>query len=120
MPGFQENLVCVGPMCDANCTVTFTKHAVNIYSPTGTPIITFLSETTGPRLWRMSIMNNPSYMPPPPDDQKTTTLQYFSVYYIPSVEALILYFHAAGGVPVCNTWFKSIKVGNFIPCPGLT
>ena len=25
MPGFQENLVGVGPRCDTNCTVTFTK-----------------------------------------------------------------------------------------------
>ena len=40
IPGFQYNLIGVGPMCDANCTVTFSKHAVNIYSHTGTSIIT--------------------------------------------------------------------------------
>ena len=89
MPGFQYKLVCVEPICDANCTVTFTKHAVNIYSPTGTPIITGWRETTGPRLWRMSIMSNPLNMPPLPNDHKTTTLQAFSAYDLPSVEALI-------------------------------
>ena len=30
MPGLQDNLVDVGPMYDANCTVIFSKHAVNI------------------------------------------------------------------------------------------
>ena len=45
VPGFQDNLVGVGPMCDANCTVTFKKHAVNIYSPTGTIFITGWRET---------------------------------------------------------------------------
>ena len=59
MPGFQENLVVVGPICDANCTVTFKKNAVNIYSPTGMPIITGCHENTGPCLWHMYIMPNP-------------------------------------------------------------
>ena len=40
MPSLQENIVGVRPMCDAKCKATFPKHAVNIYSPTGTPIIT--------------------------------------------------------------------------------
>ena len=30
IPGFQYNLVGVGPMCDTDYTVTFTKHAVTI------------------------------------------------------------------------------------------
>ena len=89
MPGFQEKLVVVGPICDTNCTVTFTKHAVNIYSPNGTPIITGWRETTGPRLWRMSIITNPLEITPLPDDHKNTTLQSFSAYDLPSVEALI-------------------------------
>ena len=59
MPGFQENLVVVSSMCDANCTVIFSKHAVNIYSCTGTPIFTVLRETDGPRLWRMYLITNP-------------------------------------------------------------
>ena len=38
--GFQEKLVGVVPMCYSNCTVTSLKHAFNIYSPNGTPLIT--------------------------------------------------------------------------------
>ena len=103
MTGFQENLVGVGPMYEANCTFIFTKHAVNIYSPTRTQIITGWRETTGPRFCCMSIFTNPSDMPPLPDEHKTTTLRDFSYYDIPSVESLIQYFHAAAGFPVRDT-----------------
>ena len=62
-------------------------------------------------------MPNPTDMPLLPDDHKTTTLQSFSDYDLPSVEALIRYFHAAAGFPVRDTWVKSIKSGNFASCP---
>ena len=119
MSGFQDNLVVVGPMCDANFTVTFTNHAVNIYSPNGTPIITGWRETTGPRLWCMYIIPNPVNMSPLPNDHKTTTLQAFSAYNIPSVEALIQYFHAAAGFPVRVTRLKAIKTEKFASWPRL-
>ena len=67
------------------------------------PIITGWRETTGPCLWSMSIMPNPSDMPSLLDDHKTTTIQYFSAYDLPSEEGLIRYFHAAAGFPVRNT-----------------
>ena len=35
MPGFQENRIGIGPICDADYSVTFTKDAVSIYSPNG-------------------------------------------------------------------------------------
>ena len=56
MPGFQENLVGVGPMCDVDYKVTFNKHAVNIYSPTETPITTGWRKDDSPRLWRIYLM----------------------------------------------------------------
>ena len=59
MPGSQDNIVGVGPMCDADFTVTFSKHAVTIYIPTGTPIITGWRETSRHRLWRMYLLPNP-------------------------------------------------------------
>ena len=120
MTGFQDNLVGVGLICEANCTVNFTKHAVNIYSLNGTPIFTGWHETTGTCFWHMSIMPNPLDMPQLPYDHNTTTLQAFSAYVIPSVEALIRYFHAAAGFPVRETWLKFIKAGNFMTWPGLT
>ena len=82
MSGFQENLVGVGHMCDADCTVTVSKHAVNIYSPNGTPIITGYSEFDGTRLWSMSLITNAEVvhlLSSDPEAHKTS-LQAFSEY----------------------------------------
>ena len=102
MPGFQENLAGVGTMSDADYTVTFTKHQVTIYSPTGTPIITVWRETDGPRCWCMSLLPNLEdvhSLSSAPDAHKTS-LQYFSTYNLHIVEALVRYFHADSGLPV--------------------
>ena len=64
MSAFQENLVGMGPMFDADYTVTFTNNAVTIYIPTGTPIITGWSEADVPRLWRISLLPNTEDVPP--------------------------------------------------------
>ena len=53
----------------------------------------------------MSIIPNPEDVPfisSSPASHKTS-LQAFSAYDLPSVEALVRYFHAAAGFPVCNT-----------------
>ena len=59
MPGFQDNLVGLGPMCDYKCTVTLSKDAVNIYSPNGNPLITGWREPGGHCLWHMYLILNP-------------------------------------------------------------
>ena len=46
-----------------------------------------------------------------------STLKASSAYYLPSVEALIRYFHAEAGFPVRDTLLKSIKAGNFYSWP---
>ena len=48
------------------------------------------------------------------------TLAAFSAYGLPSVEALVRYFHAAAGYPVRSTWLAAIKAGNYASWPGLT
>ena len=54
------------------------------------------------------------------DPKEEATLQAFSAYDLPSVEALVIYFHADAGYPVQDTWFKAAKAGNYESCPGLT
>ena len=58
----------------------------------------------------------PTSSPPP----MHTSLQAFSAYDLPSVEALVRYFHAAAGFPVRDTWIKAIQAGNFKSWLGLT
>ena len=55
-----------------------------------------------------------------PDNADQTNLRAYSAYDLPSVEALVQYFHAAAGFPVKTMWLKAIKVGNYLTCPGLT
>ena len=121
MPGFQENLVGIGTIYDADYSITFTKDTVSIYSPKGHRVLMVWRKTEGPRLWRISLL---------PDEISTpditahyaqqSTLKAFSAYNLPSVEVLIRYFHAAAGFPVRDTWIRAIKAGHFDLWPGIT
>ena len=119
MPGFQENLMGIGPICDADYKVTFTKDTVSIYNPKGHRVLRVWRYKEGTKIWRISLL---------PEDKSTldnsdaqqSTLKAFSVYDLPSVEALTGYFHAAAGFPVRDTWLRAIKAGNFTSWPGLT
>ena len=76
-------------------------------------------DTTGAKLWRFSLRpeDNPvSYVHPTPP----TILASLNAHNLPSVGALVRYFHAAAGFPVKSTWLAAIKAGNFSTWPGLT
>ena len=82
------------------------------------------------QLWRISLRPDvrPDLAKCPPTYENTTadsqekqaTLEAFSAYDLPSVEDLVIYFHAAAGFPVRDTWIKAIKAGNYESWPGLT
>ena len=112
MPGFRHTLICVGPLCDADCTVTFTSAAVIVRDAQGIPVLTGWREQSGPRLWRIALQPGESNLPKMPHNANKTTLATYSAYDLPSVEALIRYFHVAAGYPVRSTWLKSISSAN--------
>ena len=80
-------------------------------------------ETSGAKLWRISLWPDlrPDLAKCPPSNEDTNTdsqekkaaLEAFSAYDLPSVEALVIYFHSAAGYPVRDTWLKDIKAGNY-------
>ena len=108
-------------MCDVDYTVIFINHAVTIYSTIRNLIIKGWSEADAPYIWCMYLLPTSAGTPQlsSPDVHKTS-LQAFIAYDLPSVEALVRYFHAASGLPVCGTWLKDIKSGNFTYWLGLT
>ena len=55
MPGFCHTLIGVDPLCDADCTVTFTCEAVIVQDTQGTPVLTGWREASGPQLWRIAL-----------------------------------------------------------------
>ena len=125
MPGFQHSLLGIAPFCDKDCRVEFTKHTVVIYDPDGKPMLSGwreIDDCGNPKLWRVSLLPDEADLPPvatAPDLQETT-LDAFSAYDLPSVQALVLYFHATAGFPVKDTWLQAIKAGNYSTWPGLT
>ena len=63
MPGFRHTLVGVGPLFDANLTVTFTREAVFVRYKQGTAVLTGWRESTGSRLWIISLQPGESNCP---------------------------------------------------------
>ena len=114
------SLIGVGPLCDADCTVTFTSTAVLVRYPHGNPVLTGCREQSDPRLWRISLQPDENTLPSMPYGSNKTTLQAYSAYDLPSVSALIRYFHAAAGYTVQSTWLKSIGSGKYSTWPGFT
>ena len=55
MPSFTNTLIGVGPICDTDCTVVFTKKAVTVLSPKGKSVITGWKEKKWPRLWYFAL-----------------------------------------------------------------
>ena len=120
MPSFKHTLVGLGPICDADCIVQFSKRDVTVFSPEGTPILTGWRDTLGAKLWKFALKPHEKQIPPKQLDSQETSLTAYSAYDLPSVQALVRYLHAAAGFPVKSTWLKAIKAGNFATWPGLT
>ena len=73
------------------------------------------------KLWRIAIVSDEERQSPHHSHGgDVVSLQAYSAYDLPSVEALVRFFHAAAGYPVKATWLKAIKAGYYNTWPGLT
>ena len=75
MAGFRHTIIGVGPLCDADCTVTFTSAAVVVRDLHSNPVLTGWREQSDPRLWRISIQPDETTLPSMPYDVDKTTLK---------------------------------------------
>ena len=75
MPGFRHTFICVGPLCDADCTVKFTRAAVIVKDARGNPVLTEWQEQSGPHLWRIDLQPGKSNLPNMPHNANRTTLE---------------------------------------------
>ena len=104
MPGFQQTLIGIGPICDAGCTVTFSANDVVVHDADKRAI---LSGTRNPEeppaLWHFSLLPSPSEIPIQAPACQQASLAAYSAYDLPSVAALVRYLHAAAGFPVKDT-----------------
>jgi len=120
MPTFKHTLIGIGPICDTDCQVLFSKAEVTVFGPDGSPILRGWRDDAGAKLWRFALRPDKDDLPPRRADTQSSSLAAFSAYDLPSVEALVRYLHAAAGFPVKKTWLAAIKAGNFASWPGLT
>ena len=98
--GFTHNLFGIGNLCNKDCKVLFTKKSVIIYDSNNQPFLKGWRETSGARLWRISLRPDlrtylanctPCHEDPEADYQEEeATLEAFSAYELPSVEALVI------------------------------
>ena len=100
MSVFTPNLFGIGNLFDKDCKVFFTKNSVIIYDSNNQPFLKGWRETSGARLWRISIRPDlrtdlancpPFHEDPKPDAHKEeATIEAFSAYHLPSLEALVI------------------------------
>ncbi len=65
MPGFTNNLLSLGKLCDADCYAYINKHALHVYNKSGTLVLRGDREPTGARLWRVNLQQTNPPCPHP-------------------------------------------------------
>jgi hypothetical protein len=63
MPGFMNNLLSLGKLCDAGCYAFINKHTLHVYNNADTLVLRGDREPTGARLWRINLQQ--AYPPQP-------------------------------------------------------
>jgi hypothetical protein len=134
IPGFTNNLLSLGKLCDADCTAYIDKHKLEVHNKEGHKILHGTRDSAGPRLWRVDIASRPEptpTAPPPtpilcmetittPKPPCTATKLHVQTLDLPNTPALITYHHATAGYPIKQTWLDAIKRGAYTSWPGLT
>ena len=144
MPGFTNNLISLGKLCDADCTTQLDKHRLIVNDKDGNRVLCGTREPHGAHLWRVDI--TPQTPPTPPTElistapnttgtaatppvwpaltvvpsHANTTNTHVRAYDLPNVPALVAYLHATAGFPVKSTWLEAVKHGAYTSWPGLT
>ena len=128
IPGFTNNLISLGKLCDNGCTATLDKHHLIVRDGAGHTILHGKRETAGARLWRVNLgaSSNANTAGTPTRTATACIAHPYTptlaarAYDLPSTPALIAFLHATAGFPVKQTWLAAIKRGAYASWPGLT
>jgi hypothetical protein len=128
IPGFTNNLLSLGKLCDDNCSAYLDKQILEVRDKQGNKILHGDREQSGARLWRVNIapqLTAPAPPPTPatptmPSPPQTDTARHVCTLDLPNTPSLIAYHHATAGYPIKQTWLDAIKRGAYKTWPGLT
>ena len=121
MPGFQQTIIGIGPICDARFTVTFLEDAVVVHDDAKRVILSGCRDPkVPPALWYFNLLPAPEAVPVTAATFHPDILGAYSVYNLPIVASLVRYLYAAAGLPVKDMWLWDIKADKYVTWPGLT
>ena len=90
MPGFQQTLIGIGPICDAGFTVTFSADDVVVHDADKRAILSgWRNPEEPPALWYFNLLPSLSEVPVPATTCQQASLAAHSAYDLPSVAALV-------------------------------
>ena len=107
IPGFHHNIMGIGEFCDANCKVLFANTSVTVFEKKGGPVITGWRDNNSLKLCNISLLPN-EYDSLVRNKEEQTPPGVYIASNLPSVAALVRYFHEAAGYPVRSTWLNAI------------
>ena len=107
----HHNLMGIGGFCDADCKVLFKKTSVTIFENKGETVIKGWRDNNGPELWNIYLLPNDNDSCGR-NQAEQTTIGVYIAYDLPSVAALLRYFHEDVGYPVRYTCLNAPRVGN--------
>ncbi len=125
VPNLHTTLISVPKLADANYITVFDKNEALVYDATTTIISASNSPIlSAPRrmdtgLWKLDL------------DYKIKGRQYTNqfiagvdeanaIFDLPDNHQTLLYYHAAAGYPMKETFLSAVRAGNFATWPGLT
>ena len=122
VPGLHSTLISVPKLADAGYTTVFSKAGAAIYddytttiSASNPPILDVdRCDRTG--LWKLPLddKTKETNMTPP------TTEVINAIFDLPSARQNFLWYHAAAGFPVKESFIKAVRNGNYATWPKLT
>ena len=121
----SANLLSLGQLCDANCTITLTKQHMHVWDYKKKLILIGIrNENDG--LWDVPLPQDPTTLFQQFNNsinQNTTDKQHSANIIIRKDKTssdLIRYLHATCFSPTTQTFLQAIRNGNFTTWPGLT
>ncbi len=127
IPNLHSKLISVPKMADHGYIAVFDKNEARIYDGTTTtitaseePIIVALRcEDTG--LWKMELDLDFEILGREHSEQFVAGVdEANAIFNLPNTRQSLMYFHAAAGFPVKETFLDAVRAGNYATWPGLT